>query len=107
MQTVVKYCVYLDILLMGPIYVIKYTLSRENPMSGQKRSLRKPPSFASALPFYMSGHGGLLRHSWSQSSSKFVSLTPTFVKARIYGTSVAGTRKVYVPDLSKDSFLEV
>ena len=40
----VKYCVYWDILLMGGIYVIKSTCLRGNPISGQKTSLRAPPS---------------------------------------------------------------
>ena len=37
MKHVVKYDVYLDILLMGSIYVIKSTFLRGNPISGQKQ----------------------------------------------------------------------
>jgi len=38
MKNVVKYCVYLDILFMGSIYVqgvVKSAFLRENPISGQ------------------------------------------------------------------------
>ena len=45
MKNVVKYCAYLDILLMGSIYVIKSTCLRGNPISGQTKSLRAPPSW--------------------------------------------------------------
>ena len=36
MESVVKYCVYLDILFMGSIYLLKSTCLRGNPISGQK-----------------------------------------------------------------------
>ena len=35
-ENVVKYCVYLDILLMGSVCVIKSTFLRGNPISGKK-----------------------------------------------------------------------
>ena len=37
---------------------------------------------------YMSGHGGLFRYIWSQSSSKFVTLIPKLVKVHISDTKV-------------------
>ena len=37
MENVVKYYVYLDILLMGSIYVIKSTFLRGNPISGKQK----------------------------------------------------------------------
>ena len=43
-ENVVKYCAYLDTLLMGSIYDMKSIFLRGNPISGQQKSLRVPPS---------------------------------------------------------------
>jgi len=43
-EAVVKYCVYLDVLLMGSIYVIKSTFLEETRFQAKQTSLRAPPS---------------------------------------------------------------
>ena len=60
MKNVVKYCVYLDILLMGSIYVIKSTFLRGTPISGQNKSLRVPPRTSSLNKPATPPHGLML-----------------------------------------------